>query len=83
VNRRLGGAQSLCEHFGEETSETPAGNQHFQGIEPRFFGSPAPSLVAISAALSRLPPTNTDNQFIKKNPTRCNNVSEFYYSIFI
>jgi len=22
-------------------------------------------------------------QFIKKNPTRCNNVSEFYYSIFI
>ena len=24
-----------------------------------------------------------DVQFIKKNPTRCNNVSEFYYSIFI
>jgi len=22
-------------------------------------------------------------QFIKKNPTRCNNVSQFYYSIFI
>jgi len=22
-------------------------------------------------------------QFIKKNPTRCNNVSKFYYSIFI
>ena len=22
-------------------------------------------------------------QFIKKNPTRCNNVSDFYYSIFI
>jgi len=22
-------------------------------------------------------------QFVKKNPTRCNNVSEFYYSIFI
>jgi hypothetical protein len=22
-------------------------------------------------------------QFIKKNPTRCNNVSELYYSIFI
>jgi len=21
--------------------------------------------------------------FIKKNPTRCNNVSKFYYSIFI
>jgi len=21
--------------------------------------------------------------FVKKNPTRCNNVSEFYYSIFI
>jgi hypothetical protein len=22
-------------------------------------------------------------QFIKKNPTRCNNVSKFYYSLFI
>jgi len=22
-------------------------------------------------------------QFIQKNPTRCNNVSKFYYSIFI
>jgi len=22
-------------------------------------------------------------QFVKKNPTRCNNVSRFYYSIFI
>jgi len=22
-------------------------------------------------------------KFIKKNPTRCNNVSKFYYSIFI
>ena len=25
----------------------------------------------------------TDIRFIKKNPTRCNNVSKFYYSIFI
>ena len=65
VNRRLGGVQSRCEHFGEETSEAPAGNQCLHEIETRFFGSPACSVVATSAALSRLPSTNTDNQINK------------------
>jgi hypothetical protein len=26
---------------------------------------------------------DNENIFIKKNPTRCNNVSKFYYFIFI
>jgi hypothetical protein len=49
-NRRLGGPQKRSGRYGEENNPLP-----LPGIEPRFLGRPAHSLVTIPTALPQLP----------------------------